>query len=105
MRSHKNRKMITFPAGVTIKPLYDECPKCGFDLKQMPEPLVNQIKADDAKNSTGKAKASFKSGSKETLTPNLLNLCIAWMVLPFATAKKYAAKRNQKRFVGWKLRK
>ena len=105
MGTSANRKMTTLPKGMKFTPVYTKCPKCGCDLNQIPEAFINQIKANEAKDSSGKAKASPKACTKETLAPNLLNLCIAWMILPFTTTKKYSAKRSQKRFVGWKLRK
>lgn len=105
MCTRANRKMFSFPDGVKIKPLYDKCPSCGYDLNQMPDAFVDKIKPDNAENSAGKTEASPESRTKKTLSPNLFKLCIAWMVLPFTAAKKNATKRDKKRFIGWKFRK
>ncbi|WP_145533598.1 hypothetical protein [Yersinia alsatica] len=89
------QEIFILPAGWSVKPLYDKCPRCDFDLNQIPQALVDKINSDQAKNSSGKTECSFISRSKKTLAPYFLNLCSKWMVFPFTTTKKNTAKRNQ----------
>ena len=99
----ENKKVISFPAGMTFKPLYEKCPLCGCDLNQLPNAFVDKVNTDSTEDGTSKAEFSFETSSKKALAPNLFDLCKAWMVLPFSTAKKYSTKRNKKRLIGWKF--
>lgn len=83
------------PDGMKFTPTYEHCPKCGYDLNQMPDTLVDKVDANKAENSSSDTEASLKTSTKESLAPHFFNKCVAWMVLPFATAKKYATKRNK----------
>ncbi|EMW2841491.1 TPA: hypothetical protein PXP91_004071 [Yersinia enterocolitica] len=97
------QRIFILPAGWSVKPLYDKCPRCDFDLNQVPQTLVDKINADQAKNSSSKAECSFISRAKKTLAPYFLNLRSKWMVLPFTTTKKNAAERNQQRGLAGKI--
>lgn len=75
--------------------LYSKCPCCGFDLNKASDALIQQIKSDQAEQSTSKAKFSFKACSQVLAIPDFLNNCVARMVLPFTKTKKNATKRNK----------
>ncbi|MCW9547725.1 hypothetical protein [Klebsiella oxytoca] len=83
--------------GAKFTPVYDKCPKCGCDLKEWTDPFVNKVYTDQAKNRASETECSLKSSPKKSLARNFFNNCVSWMIFPFAAAKKYAAKRNQKR--------
>lgn len=76
-------------------PIYSKCPCCGFDLNKVSDALIQQIKSDEAKQSTGEAKFSFKACSKVLAIPDFLNNCVARMVLPFTKTKKNPTKINK----------
>lgn len=97
-------RVFILPDGWSVKPLYDKCPQCDFDLNQIPQTLIDKINADQAKNGSSKAECSFISRTKKTLAPYFLNLCSKWMVLPFTTTKKNTTKRNQQCGLTGKIR-
>lgn len=37
MSTSANRKMVNLPKGMMFTPVYNKCPKCGCDLKKLPE--------------------------------------------------------------------
>lgn len=76
-------------------PIYSKCPCCGLDLNKASDALLEQIKSDDTKECSGKAKFSFKSCSKLLTIPDFLNNCVARVVFPFTKTKKNTTKRNK----------
>ncbi|EAA9183852.1 hypothetical protein BSL44_09060 [Salmonella enterica subsp. enterica serovar Alachua] len=92
-----NTKMIALPDGMKFTPVYSECPKCGCDLHKWQDSFVDQKSTNQTKNSTSEAEGALKPSSKKSLAHSLFDDCVARMVFPFTAAKKYAAKRNQKR--------
>ncbi|MGF6476591.1 hypothetical protein ABIE06_003439 [Pantoea dispersa] len=100
-----NDRVTFLPEGVEWTQLYTKCPCCGFDLNKVPQALVEQIQAEQAKQRSSNAKFSLKACTKILTIPDLLNNCVARMVLPFTKAKKESAERSKKRFFGWKVRK
>lgn len=103
MSTSANRKTITLPHGIKFSPVYSKCPKCGCDLEKWHDSFVDQVCANQAKNRTGDTECALEASAKKSLAHSLFNNCVSWMVFPFTTAKKYAAKRNKKRGVGRKF--
>ncbi|KVK15812.1 hypothetical protein AWS18_04965 [Enterobacter hormaechei subsp. oharae] len=97
MRTEANRKIVTLPDGMKFKPVFSKCPKCGCDLQKWHDALVHQIGTKQAKNGACNAEGALKASTKKSLAHGFLNDCVAWMIFPFAAAKKYATKRDQKR--------
>lgn len=91
-------RVAFLPEGVEWTQLYAKCPCCGFDLNKVPQALIDQIKAEQAKHGSGKAKFSFKASAKILTVPDFLNNCVARVVLPFTQAKRY-----KKRLFGRKV--
>lgn len=97
------RTFVSLPHGCSLQPLYQRCPRCDFDLNQVPKSLVDQIQVDYAKGGASKAKRSFVARAHKVLTPYFLYLRSMWMVLPFAATKKDTAERNKQSGLGRKV--
>ncbi|HDV7153627.1 TPA: hypothetical protein RJ115_004307 [Yersinia enterocolitica] len=91
----KKNTYVSLPKGWSIEPLYQRCPRCNFDLNKVPQTIVDQINADQAKNGTNKTKCSFVTFAHKVLATYLAYFGSKWMVLPFTTANKNATKRDQ----------
>lgn len=97
MSTSANRKMVNLPKGMMFTPVYSKCPKCDCDLQKWHDSLVDQISTKQAKNGACDTEFALEASTKKSLAHGLFEDCVAWMVFPFTTAKKYAAKRNKKR--------
>lgn len=100
-----NDRVTFLPEGVEWTQLYAKCPCCGFDLNKVPQSLVDQIKAEQAKQGSCQAEFSLKTCTKILTIPNFLNNCVTRMVLPFTKANKESTERSKERLFGWKVRK
>lgn len=99
-----NDRVTFLPEGVEWTQLYTKCPCCGFDLNKVPQALVEQIQAEQAKQRSSNAKFSLKTCTKILTIPDFLNDCVTRMVLPFTKTNKESAKRSKKRLFGRKVR-
>lgn len=94
-KTEPKRMVVVLPEAMVFKPLHDKCPRCGFDLKEVSHPFVDQVKAKQAKNGSGQAKGSFKARAKKLLPHCIFNNRVARMIFPFAKAEKNTAERNE----------
>ena len=83
------------PEGVKWTHLYKKCPCCGFDLNKVPQALIEQIQAEQAKQRSGKAKFSEVTFALKRITCNLGNVCVNWMIFPFTKTKKNPPKTRE----------
>ncbi len=100
MSTSANRKMIALPDGMKFTPVYSKCPVCGCDLQKWHDSFVEQVSTYQTKNCSGNTECTFETSPKKLLAHNIFYNCVAWVILPFSAAKKYAAERNQKRRTG-----
>lgn len=94
-KQEAKRTVVVLPDAMVFKPLHDKCPRCGFDLKEAPDSLVDQVKAKQAKNGSGRVESSLESRAKKFLPHCIFNNRIARMIFPFAKAEKNTAERNK----------
>ncbi|CAK8737134.1 hypothetical protein SODG_000857 [Sodalis praecaptivus] len=109
------------PAGVSIKPLYEQCPHCGADLTKFPQKIDASCISKKQQIDTAANKAQsyqIKETSKRAETPwifhrnaSWMRCCswmqgfISWMVVPFAYAPKNTTCGDKKSFFCWITRK
>ncbi len=91
-------KLLVFPAGWSVKPLYDKCPCCGFDLNEFVKAPNKKTDADAIKKQTERSRipgvvSPFKCGSSGG---SWLHRFVKWMVNPLSNTINYAPETNQK---------
>ncbi|HDS5421136.1 hypothetical protein [Citrobacter freundii] len=100
MSTSADVKMIRLPAGMTAKPLYDKCPKCGCDLEKFYESENNQANTKNIKEQSDKRRFPAFIGDRmsRNSVPGWLNNFVHWMIHPLCDAKDYTSETDDKCF-------
>lgn len=91
-------KILVFPAGVSVKPLYDKCPCCGFDLSKFVESHNKNGYADAIKKQTDRSRVPRVVNPFECRSSgsSWLHRFVKWMVNPLSDTINYAPETNHK---------
>lgn len=93
-------KWLILPPGMTVKPLYDKCPRCGCDLQEFYKTEEDKAKSDHIKqdaNWTG-VPGVINMLHRRRVKGSRLYRLVHWMIHPFAYSPYNTPKADHERF-------